>query len=119
MTSSVIRQRDDLRLLVGTEVEVSGRVKEFRRHPKRRELDTVLLVNLIVTPSPFGESIALHHLWFLKKQFCKIGAVPRRGERVWFKGIIYAYTRLGGKSRDRGLLGAEDYGIRPLGYYEN
>lgn len=117
--NSVIPQRDDLRLLVGTEVKVSGRVKEFRRHERRKDLDTVLLTNLIVTPTPLGESIAVHHLWFLRKQFRKIGYVPHRGERIHFKGVIYSYRRLGGKSEDRGLHGTIDYGIRPLCYYEN
>ena len=114
--SSVIRRRDDLRLLEGTEVEVSGRVKEFRRHEKRRDLDTILLTNLIVTPSPLGESIAIPHLWFLKRQFKRIGRVPVQGERIRFFGVIYSYKRLGGRSIDRGLFGVEDYGIKPLHY---
>ncbi len=112
--SSVIRSREDLRFLEGTEVEVSGRVKEFRRHEKRRDLDTVLLLNLILTPRPLGESIAVHHMWFLKRQFKKIGRVPEQGERVRFVGVIYAYKRLGGRSIDRGIFGTEDYGIKPL-----
>ena len=66
--NTVIRQRDDLRLLEGTQVECSGRLKEFRRHEKRRDLDTILLVNLIVTPLPIGESILVNHLWFLSRQ---------------------------------------------------
>ena len=57
--STVIRRREDLRLLNGTEVAVSGRVKEYRKHEKRRDLDTILLVNLIVTPTPLGESVFL------------------------------------------------------------
>jgi hypothetical protein len=114
--SSVIRSREDLRFLEGTEVEVSGRVKEFRRHEKRRDLDTVLLLNLILTPRPLGESLAVHHMWFLKRQFKKIGRVPEQGERVRFVGVIYAYKRLGGRSIDRGIFGTEDYGIKPLKY---
>ena len=116
--NSVIRSRDDLRFLEGTEVEVSGRVKEFRRHEKRRDLDTVLLLNLILTPKPMGESISVHHMWFLRRQFKKIGRVPEQGERVRFVGVIYAYKRLGGRSIDRGIFGTEDYGIKPL-CYEN
>ena len=112
--SSVIRSREDLRFLEGTEVEVSGRVKEFRRHEKRRDLDTVLLMNLIISPVPIGESLAVHHMWFLKRQFKKIGRVPEQGERVRFVGVIYAYKRLGGRSIDRGIFGTEDYGIKPL-----
>jgi hypothetical protein len=114
--SSVIRRRDDLRLLEGTLVEVSGRVKEFRKHEKRRDLDTVLLVNLIVTPTPIGESVFLSHLWFLRREFKKIGRVPEQGERVRFLGEVYSYRRLGGKSIDRGLFNSTDYGVRPVGY---
>jgi len=114
--SFLVRQRDDLRFLQGTEVKVSGRVKEFRRHEKRRDLDTILLTNLIVTPSPLGESIAIPHLWFLKRQFKRIGRVPVQGERIRFFGVIYSYKRLGGRSIDRGLFGVEDYGIKPLHY---
>jgi hypothetical protein len=114
--SSVIRSREDLRFLEGTEVEVSGRVKEFRRHEKRRDLDTVLLLNLILTPRPLGESLAVHHMWFLRRQFKKIGRVPEQGERVRFVGVVYAYKRLGGRSIDRGIFGTEDYGIKPLRY---
>jgi hypothetical protein len=114
--SSIVRQRDDLKFLEGTEVAVSGRLKEYRKHGKRRDLDTLLLTNLIVTPLPLGESIAVNHMWFLRREFKKIGRVPEQGERVRFIGIIYSYKRLGGKSTLRGLLGTEDYGIRPLRY---
>jgi hypothetical protein len=117
--SSVIRRRDDLRLLEGTQVVVSGRVKEFRKHERRRDLDTILLVNLIVTPTPIGESVFLSHLWFLRRQFKKIERVPEQGERVQFIGEVYSYRRLGGKSIDRGLFNSTDYGIKPLRYYED
>lgn len=116
--SSVIRHREDLRLLEGTQVVVTGRVKEFRRHERRSDLDTVLLVNLIVTPVPYGESLFLSHLWFLRRQFKKLGRVPEQGERVLFHGEVYSYRRLGGKSIDRGLFNSTDYGIKPL-QYEN
>ena len=114
--SSVIRRRDDLRLLSGALVEVSGRVKEFRKHEKRRDLDTILLVNLIITPTPIGESVFLSHLWFLRRQFRKIGRVPEQNERVKFLGEVYSYRRLGGKSIDRGLFNSTDYGVKPVGY---
>ena len=117
--NTVIRRRDDLRLLQGTEVSVSGRVKEYRRHEKRRDLDTLLLVNLIVTPIPIVESIFLSHLWFLRRQFRKIGRVPEQGERIQFVGEVYSYRRLGGKSIDRGLFNSTDFGIKPLRYNAN
>lgn len=114
--STIIRRRDDLRLLQGTEVAVSGRVKEYRKHERRRDLDTLLLVNLIVTPLPIGESIFLNHLWFLRRQFKKIGHIPEQGERIQFIGEVYSYRRLGGKSIDRGLFNTTDFGIKPLRY---
>lgn len=97
-------------------MEVSGRLKEFRRHEKRRDLDTILLTNLIVTPVPVGESIFLSHLWFLRRQFKKIGRVPQQNERLVFYGEVYSYRRLGGKSIDRGLFNSTDYGVKPLSY---
>ena len=119
MTNSVIRQRTDLEFLDGTTVECSGRVKEFKFHEKRKDLDSVLLVNLIVTPVPFGESIAIDHLWILKKQLQQIGKLPSQNERIRFIGLVYPYKRMGGKSIDRGLFGSTDYGILPKVYHEN
>ena len=118
MNNSVIRRRKDLEFLVGTLVSVSGRLKEFRHHAKRRDLDTLLLVNLIITPIPYGESIALGHLWFLRRQFKKMGRVPEQNERVKFMGEVSAYVRLGGRSAERQLLGHQDYGIKPVSYDE-
>jgi hypothetical protein len=112
----VIRRREDLRLLEGIEVVVSGRVKEFRKHEKRKDLDTVLLTNLIITPIPIGESVFVGHLWFLRRQFKKINRVPEQGERIQFIGLVYPYRRLGGKSIDRGLFNTTDFGIKPLRY---
>ena len=112
--TSVIRQRGDLKYLVGTEVECSGRVKEFRPHVKRKDLDSLCLVNVFVTPLPLGESIYLDHLWVLKKQFKVVGSVPQKNERIHFIGKVYSYKRIGGKSIDRGLFGLEDFGILPL-----
>ena len=114
--SSVVRQREDLRFLEGTEVEVSGRVKEFRCHERRRDLDTVLLVNLSALPQPIGESIFISHLWFLRKEFKKIGRIPEQNERIQFVGVVYSYKRLGGRSVDRGIFNTTDYGIKPLRY---
>lgn len=117
--TSHIRQREDLKLLENTLVQVSGRVKEERRHPKRRDLDTIILVNVIVTPQPVGESISLSHLWFLKRQFKKMGRIPHQNERIIFLGEVYCYTRLGGRSAERNLLGHQDYGVRPIGYLKH
>ena len=117
--SSVIRRRDDLRLLQGTEVAVSGRVKEFRNHERRRDLDTILLTNLIITPTPLGESVFVGHMWFLRRQFKKIGRTPEQNERIKFLGEVYSYRRLGGKSIDRGLFNSTDFGVKPLRYHED
>lgn len=117
--STIIRRREDLRLLEGAEVSVTGRLKEYRKHGKRKDLDTLLLVNLIVTPIPLGESVFLSHLWFLRRQFRKIGRVPEQNERIQFTGLVYSYRRLGGKSIDRGLFNSTDFGIKPLKYNEN
>lgn len=114
--NTVIRQRDDLRFLDKATVECSGRVKEFRRHEQRRDLDSVCLVNVIVTPVPLGESVYLDHLWILRKQFTKVGLRVSQNERIYFYGRVYSYRRLGGKSIDRGLYGLEDYGILPIQY---
>ena len=116
MRDTVIRRREDLRLLEGTLVEVSGRVKEFRKHEKRRDLDSVLLVNVHVTPTPLGETIFLTHIWILKRQFKKIGRAPEQNERIKFLAEVYSYRRLGGRSIDRGLFNSEDYGVKPVSY---
>lgn len=116
VSETVIRRREDLRLLEGTLVTLSGRVKEFRKHEKRRDLDSVLLVNVIITPVPIGESVFVSHLWFLRRQFKKMGRVPEQSERLVFLGEVYAYTRLGGKSAERNLLGHQDYGVKPIAY---
>jgi hypothetical protein len=114
--SSVIRRRDDLRLLEGTEVRVSARVKELRKHPKRRDLHSFCLVNVYVTPVPLGETIYLSHIFILKRQFKKIGRIPALNERISFMATVYSYRRLGGKSHDRGLYNTTDYGLLPVNY---
>lgn len=102
-------------------VEVSGRVKEFRDHPERGDLQSLLLVNLIVCPLPRGkpkQSIKLPHLWVLTKHIVRLGIEPKRGRRITFQGSVYAYYRLGGKSKQRGLLGSHDFSILPMGQAE-
>ena len=114
--SSVIRRRDDLRLLEGAEVRVSARVKELRKHEKRRDLHSFCLVNVFVTPVPLGETIYLSHIFILKRQFKKIGRIPDLNERITFMATVYSYRRLGGKSHDRGLYNTTDYGLLPTSY---
>ena len=96
-------------------VEVTGRIKEFRQHPRKKHLETVLLVNLIVTPLPLGESMPLSHLWFLTRHLKRLGIPLEQNERVKFMGNVYAYHRLGGKSKSRGLKGTHDFSILPIG----
>ena len=116
MSSTIIRRREDLRLLEGTEVRVSARVKELRKHEKRRDLHSFCLVNVFVTPQPLGESIYLSHIFILKRQFKKIGRVPSLNERITFMATVYSYRRLGGKSMDRCIYNTTDYGLLPVSY---
>jgi hypothetical protein len=116
VSSTVIRRRDDLRLLEGTEVRVSARIKELRKHEKRRDLHSFCLVNVFVTPQPLGETIYLSHIFILKRQFKKIGRVPNLNERITFMATVYSYRRLGGRSLDRGLYNTTDYGLLPVRY---
>ena len=114
--SSVIRRRDDLRLLKGTEVKVSARVKELRKHERRSDLHSFCLVNVYVTPLPIGETIYLSHIFILRRQFKKIGRIPELNERINFIATVYSYRRLGGKSHDRGLYNTTDFGLLPVSY---
>ena len=116
VSSTIIRRREDLRLLEGTEVRVSARVKELRKHEKRRDLHSFCLVNVFVTPQPLGESIYLSHIFILKRQFKKIGRVPSLNERITFMATVYSYRRLGGKSMDRCIYNTTDYGLLPVSY---
>jgi hypothetical protein len=113
--------RKELEHLEAQLVEVSGRVKEFREHPERTDLQSLLLVNLVVTPLPRGKpkrSIKLTHLWVLTKHVRRAGVEPRRNRRIIFTGSVYAYYRLGGKSKERGLHGFHDFSILPMGIAE-
>lgn len=99
-------------------VEVSGRVKEFRDHPERADLQSLLLVNLTIRPLPRGKpskAIKLPHLWVLTKHIVRLGIEPKRSRRVTFRGSVYAYFRLGGKSKQRGLHGFHDFSILQIG----
>lgn len=107
--------RAELEPLEDQLVEVTGRIKEFRQHPRKKHLETVLLVNLIVTPLPLGESLLLTHLWFLTRHLKRLGIPLEQNTRVSFTGTVYAYHRLGGKSKSRGLKGTHDFSILPVG----
>ncbi len=107
--------RAELEPLEDQLVEVTGRIKEFRHHPRKKHLETVLLVNLIVTPMPLGESVPISHLWFLTRHLKRLGIPLEQNDRVRFTGTIYAYHRLGGKSKSRGLKGTHDFSILPIG----
>lgn len=95
-------------------VEVSGRCKEFRAHPERQDLQSLLLVDLTVRPCHGRGSIKLSHLWVLTKHVQRTGVEPKIGRRVKFSGPVYAYYRLGGKSKQRGLHGLHDFSILPM-----
>ena len=95
-------------------VEVSGRVKEFRDHPERKDLQSLLLVNVQVRPVGKRKLIKLSHLWVLSKHVRRTGVEPKRGRRIKFVGSVYAYFRLGGKSKQRGLHGSHDFSILPM-----
>lgn len=95
-------------------VEVSGRCKEFRDHPERRDLQSLLLVNVQIRPVGIRKVIKLSHLWVLTKHIRRAGVEPKRGRRLKFMGSVYAYLRLGGKSKQRGLHGSHDFSILPM-----
>ena len=95
-------------------VEVSGRVKEFRDHSERKDLQSLLLVNVQIRPVGKRRLIKLSHLWVLSKHVKRVGVEPKKGRRLKFIGSVYAYFRLGGKSKQRGLLGLHDFSILPM-----
>ena len=95
-------------------VEVSGRVKEFRDHSERKDLQSLLLVNVQIRPVGKRRLIKLSHLWVLSKHVKRVGVEPKKGRRLKFIGSVYAYFRLGGKSKQRGLLGYHDFSILPM-----
>ena len=95
-------------------VEVSGRCKEFRDHPERKDLQSMLLVNVQIRPVGKRRLIKLTHLWVLTKHVKRVGVEPVRGRRLRFIGSVYAYFRLGGKSKERGLKGTHDFSILPM-----
>jgi len=95
-------------------VEVSGRCKEFRDHPERKDLQSLLLINLTIRTFNKKNLIKLSHLWVLTKHVQRAGVEPKIGRRVKFSGPVYAYYRLGGKSKQRGLHGLHDFSILPM-----
>ena len=95
-------------------VEVSGICKQFRDHPERRDLQSLLLIDLRIRPISGGKSIHLSHLWVLSKHIKRTGLDPKAGRPLRFIGSVYAYLRLGGKSKQRGLHGSHDFSILPM-----
>ena len=74
----------------------------------------MLLVNVQIRPVGKRRLIKLTHLWVLSKHVKRVGVEPRQGRRLKFIGSVYAYFRLGGKSKQRGLKGTHDFSILPL-----
>lgn len=107
--------RKELEPLEAQLVEVSGRCKEIREHPERKDLQSLLLVNLQIKPVGRRGTIKLSHLWVLIKHVRRAGVEPKLNRRIRFLGSVYAYFRLGGKSKQRGLLGLHDFSILPMG----
>ena len=95
-------------------VEVSGRCKEFRDHTERKDLQSMLLVNVQIRPVGKRRLIKLTHLWVLSKHVKRVGVHPKCGRRLKFIGSVYAYFRLGGNSRQRGLFQSHDFSILPM-----
>ena len=63
---------------------------------------------------PWSWQHKLSHLWVLTKHVQRAGVEPKIGRRVKFSGPVYAYYRLGGKSKQRGLHGLHDFSILPM-----
>jgi hypothetical protein len=105
--------RRELESLEAELVEVTGRCKEFRNHPERQDLQSLLLVDISVKGKQ-GKAIHLSHLWVLTKHVQRAGVEPHLGKKVKFTGSVYAYYRLGGKSKQRGLHGLHDFSILPM-----
>ena len=101
-----------------TLVHVRGRLKEYRDHPQRDDLRSAVFVPAIITPQQSNCDIHLHHLWILHRHLEKAGVELYRGRWVEFVGAVYAYKRLGGKSKERGLVGMWDFGILPTQQYD-
>ena len=106
--------RKELEPLEAQLVEVSGRCKEFRDHPERKDLQTFLMVNIVIRPVGGGPRIRVSHLWVLTKHVRRLGLSPELGKKIRFVGSVYAYLRLGGKSKQRGLHGSHDFSILPM-----
>lgn len=114
----VILPRESLSPFSNKLVKVSGRIKEIRKHPTRRDLDNVLLTNVFVTPEE-QDTVLFDHIWILKRQLrrAKIPIIP--GSRITFTARVYKYRRRGGLSQERGVFNKEDYGLMPVENNEN
>lgn len=107
--------REELGELEGQLVSVRGRVAEYKEHPQRKDLRTILLRNVEIRPLTAKESVLiLDHLWFLERHIRALGIKPRRNSRIFFVGSVYSYTRLSNMSKENGKYNSTDYAILPI-----
>lgn len=107
--------RNTLSHLEGEIVSVKGRIVEYRHHPTRKDLKTVLLRSLEVKSlGSSGSNLLLDHLWFLDRHLRGIGIKPRINSKIMFIGSVYSYTRLSNSSRDNGKYSSVDYAVLPV-----
>lgn len=100
------KPREKLAPHVGKLLKVRGKIKQFRSHPKRKELCSVLLRKIRVHPLD-SESFYLDHIWVLKKSLKLAGIKePKKNLVISFLGIAYCYNR--------GNTSNSDYSIYPL-----
>ncbi|ATW62808.1 hypothetical protein SCBWM1_gp124 [Synechococcus phage S-CBWM1] len=112
MKNSIIPSRGNLKPYLGKIVFCSGVISEFRAHPTRRDLDSVCLSNLVITPEE-EDSVFIDHVWVLRRQLRRAKTPLSLGRRINFLAKVYRYRRLGGKSKEKGLWGEMDYGLSP------
>lgn len=94
-------------------VEVKGTIKLTKIHPKRPELNNVLLVDVVIKPMN-AKVFTIPHLWALERNLIKLGISVEVYKRVSFIGSVYSYHRLGGLSQDRGIKQTHDFSILPM-----
>lgn len=95
-------------------VTVIGTVFEITEHPKRADLQGVMLHDLYIIP-PNGKTVRLSHLWTLTRYLKRLNIVDLKpGDKVEFKGAVYAYYRMGGRNAKRGLVQTHDFAVLPM-----